>query len=145
MNIYVDADACPNAMKEIIYKFITRKQIHTTLIANQFLRTPNSKYLSFVQVPQGFDEADNEIVKRCQEGDLVISNDIPLSDLCIQKGAVVLSFAGEFFDKSNISNRLAMRNFMDTLRSAGVETGGPSALSNKEKQNFANQLNKIIN
>lgn len=145
MKIWVDADACPTAIKEIIYKVSQRKEICATLIANQFLRIPRTLWLKFVQVPKGFDEADNEIVKRCVQGDLIITADIPLAAQCIDKGSIALTFRGEVFDKTNITSRLAMRDFMDTLRSSGVETGGPSSLSNKEKQTFSNQLDRLTN
>lgn len=145
MKIWVDADACPTAIREIICKVAQRKQIKTTFIANQFLRLPPSSWLRFSQVPHGFDEADNEIVKRCAAADLIITADIPLAAQCIEKECRAVTFRGEAFDKSNITSRLAMRDFMDTLRSSGVETGGPSALSNKEKQQFSNQLEKLTN
>lgn len=140
MQIWIDADACPVAIKEILYRAADRTETMTTLVANQYLRTPGSKFIRCVQVPKGFDVADNEIVSRCEEGDLVITSDIPLADLVITKGAKALSPRGEIFDTGNIKAKLTMRNFMETLRNSGVETGGPSALSEGDKKAFSKAL-----
>ncbi|MCP3675892.1 MAG: YaiI/YqxD family protein, partial [Gammaproteobacteria bacterium] len=119
MKIWVDADACPIVIKEILFKAAERTQIQLTLVANQYIRTPPSKFLSSLQVSSGFDVADDEIVKRCSAGDLVITSDIPLADEVIEKGGFALSPRGELFTKENIKPRLNIRDFMDTMRSSG--------------------------
>jgi uncharacterized protein len=144
MKIWVDADACPVVIKEIIFKAADRTQVLTTLVANHFVRTPPSKYISFVQVNSGFDVADDEIVKRIAEGDLVITSDIPLADEVVTKKAYALSPRGELYTKENIKSRLNIRDFMDTMRASGVNTGGPSALSQSDRQNFANHLDRLL-
>jgi uncharacterized protein YaiI (UPF0178 family) len=144
MKVWVDADACPKVIKEILFKAAQRTQIHTTLVANHALSIPPSEYIQFVQVPSGFDVADDEIVKRIEYGDLLISSDIPLADEAIDKGAVVLSPRGELLTKENIGARLNMRDFLDTLRSSGIDTGGQAAMSAADRQLFANQLDKIL-
>ena len=144
MKIWVDADACPGVIKEIIFKAAQRTQIHTTLVANHAMRIPPSEFIKFVNVPSGFDVADDEIVKRIESGDLLISSDIPLSDEAIDKGATVLSPRGELLTKDNIRARLNMRDFLDTLRSSGVDTGGQAAMNHGDRQQFANELDKIL-
>ncbi|MEH6343870.1 MAG: YaiI/YqxD family protein [Bermanella sp.] len=144
MKIWVDADACPGVIKEIIFKAAQRTQIHTTLVANHAMRIPPSEFIQFVNVPSGFDVADDEIVKRIESGDLLISSDIPLSDEAIDKGATVLSPRGELLTKENIRARLNMRDFLDTLRSSGVDTGGQAAMNHGDRQQFANELDKIL-
>lgn len=144
MNIWVDADACPVVIKEIIFKAANRATIVTTLVANHHLRIPPSKYIQFMQVSSGFDVADDEIVKRVNKGDLVITSDIPLADEVIEKSALALSPRGEIFTKENIKSRLNIRDFMDTMRASGVHTGGPPALSQSDRQTFANHLDRII-
>ena len=144
MKIWVDADACPGVIKEIIFKAAQRTQIHTTLVANHAMRIPPSEFIQFVNVPSGFDVADDEIVKRIENHDLLISSDIPLSDEAIEKGAIVLSPRGELLTKENIRARLNMRDFLDTLRSSGVDTGGQSAMNQGDRQQFANELDKIL-
>ncbi|WP_371379486.1 YaiI/YqxD family protein [Thalassotalea aquiviva] len=144
MQIWVDADACPNPIKEIIFRAADRTQTLTTLVANHSLRTPPSKYIRFVQVQNGFDVADNEIVKRVNPGDLVITQDIPLAAEIIALNAIALNPRGERYTKANIGARLNMRDFMDTLRASGVQTGGPASLSAADKQAFANQLDQIL-
>lgn len=144
MKIWVDADACPVAVKEILFRAVKRTGVSMTLVANHFMRLPPSNLIDFIQVGQGFDVADNEIVKRVKEGDLVITADIPLADEVIEKGALALNPRGDFYTKENIKSRLTMRDFMDSLRSSGVETGGPSSFSNKDSQAFANQLDKFL-
>lgn len=144
MNIWVDADACPVAIKEILYRAANRTKVPVTLVANQYLQVPSSPFIRFVQVPKGFDIADNEIVKRSEAGELVITSDIPLADEVISQGGLALSPRGELFTKENIKSRLNIRDFMDTMRSSGVATGGPAPLSASEKQAFGNQLDKWL-
>ena len=144
MRIWVDADACPVVIKDILFKAANRTQIETTLLANHYMSVLKSPYIHFVQVSQGFDEADNEIVERCQSGDLVITSDIPLAADVIAKGGQALSPRGELFTKENIKSLLGMRDFMDTMRSSGVHTGGPAPMNQNDRQQFANQLDKII-
>jgi uncharacterized protein YaiI (UPF0178 family) len=144
MKIWVDADACPNVIKEILFKAAQRTGLDLILVANQFVRLPAAKNITRLQVHQGFDVADDEIVKRCEEGDLVITSDIPLAAEVIAKGAAALSPRGEMFSKENIGSRLNIRDFMDTMRASGVQTGGPAAMSTQEKQQFANHLDRYI-
>ena len=144
MQIWVDADACPNVIKEILFRAATRGQVSLTLVANQLLRTPPSPYIKALQVPSGFDVADSKIVQQLQLGDLVITADIPLAALVIEKGGHALSPRGEFYTTENIRERLAMRNFMDELRNTGVNTGGPAVLSLSDRQAFANQLDRFL-
>ena len=140
MKIWVDADACPVVVKEILYRAAERTGVQTTLVANQALRTPKSRYIDTLQVPKGFDVADNEIVKRLNAGDLVITSDIPLAADVIEKGGLALSPRGELYSAENIRGRLNMRDFMDTLRASGIDTGGPPVLSQSDRQAFANHL-----
>ncbi|HEY1057697.1 MAG TPA: YaiI/YqxD family protein [Limnobacter sp.] len=142
--IWVDADACPVAIKEILFRVADRTQTPVTLIANQMLRTPPSRWIKAIQVPRGFDVADKRIAEEAQAGDLVITADIPLAADVIAKGAFVIDPRGEMLSKANIEERLTMRNFMDSLRSSGVDTGGPPALSNSDRQAFANQLDRFL-
>jgi len=144
MQIWVDADACPKAIKEILFRVATRTQLMVTLVANQALYVPPSPYLRSLQVPKGFDVADNEIVARVEAGDVVITADIPLAAEAIAKGAKVLTPRGEPYDRGTIQAALSMRNFMDTLRSAGVETGGPAAMSQKDQHTFARELERLL-
>ncbi|REL32159.1 YaiI/YqxD family protein [Thalassotalea euphylliae] len=144
MNIWVDADACPVAIKEIIFRAAERKQLMTTLVANHSMRTPNSKFVRMLQVSSGFDVADDEIVQRLQQGDLVITSDIPLAAEVIEKGGQALSPRGELFTSANIKARLNVRDFMDTMRASGVNTGGPPALSQQDKKAFADHLDRIL-
>ena len=141
MKIWVDADACPVVIKEILFKAADRTQIATTLVANHHIKTPPSLYM---QVSAGFDIADDEIVKRVNEGDLVITSDIPLADEVITKKAYALSPRGELYTASNIKSRLNIRDFMDTMRASGVHTGGPAPLNQSDRQAFANHLDSII-
>ncbi|GLR27536.1 YaiI/YqxD family protein [Limnobacter litoralis] len=145
MHIWVDADACPVVIKEILFRAADRASVHVTLVANQFLRIPPSPYIRFVQVQAGFDVADHEIVKRAQPGDLVITADIPLASDAVDKGAMALNPRGELYSAENIKALLTMRDFMDTLRSSGIETGGPAAFSQSDRKNFAGQLDRLIN
>lgn len=140
MTIWVDADACPTVIKDILYRAANRTKTPLILVANQPLRTPPSTYISSVQVSAGFDVADNEIVRRVQANDLVITSDIPLADEVISKSATALSPRGERFTKNNIKARLNMRDFLETMRSSGVQTGGPAALSLNDRKAFADRL-----
>jgi uncharacterized protein YaiI (UPF0178 family) len=140
----VDADACPVVVRDILFKAAERTKVTLTLIANQMVRVPPSRYISAVQVSSGFDVADNEIVRRANAGDLVITSDIPLAAEVIEKGALALSPRGELFTADNIRGRLMMRDFMDTMRSSGVHSGGAAAYSSADKQLFANQLDRYL-
>lgn len=144
MKIWVDADACPIAIKEVLYRAANRAKVSVTLIANQMLRVPPSPWIRALQVPAGFDVADQRIVQEAAPGDLVITSDIPLASQVIAKGALVLDSRGELMDHHNIEARLTMRNFMEGLRNSGVETGGPSSLSKSDVQAFANQLDRLL-
>ena len=145
MKIWVDADACPAVAREILFRAAARTGVQLTLVANQPLRTPASKNINSLQVPRGFDVADDEIVKRVNAGDLVITSDIPLAAEVIEKGGHALSPRGEMHTKDNIGAKLNMRDFMDTMRSSGVEMGGgPSAYSQRDKQEFANALDRFL-
>ena len=145
MKIWVDADACPVVIKDILFRAAERTGVALTPVANQALYTPPSRNITTVQVPQGFDVADNEIVKRLESGDLVITGDIPLAAEVIEKGGLALSPRGELYSPEDIRGRLTMRDFMDTMRSSGVDTsGGPPPLSQSDRQSFANHLDKIL-
>ena len=144
MKIWIDADACPVVIKEILYRAAERIAMDVILVANQSLVIPKSRYIKFIQVSQGFDVADNEIVKRMLKGDLVITSDIPLAADVIEKGGLALSPRGELHTTDNIRARLSMRDFMETLRSSGVDTGGPPALNQSDRKAFANHLDSII-
>lgn len=144
MKIWVDADACPIAIKEVLYRAANRAKVPVTLIANQMLRVPPSPWIRALQVPAGFDVADQRIVQEAAPGDLVITSDIPLASQVIAKGALVLDSRGELMDEGNIKGRLTMRNFMEGLRNSGVDTGGPSGLSKSDVQAFANQLDRLL-
>jgi uncharacterized protein YaiI (UPF0178 family) len=138
--IWVDADACPVAIKEILFRAAEREQVQITLVANQFLRTPPSRFVRAIQVPGGFDVADAEIANRVAAGDLVVTQDIPLAAQVIAKGALAVHPRGELFTPDTIAQRLGLRDFMEELRGAGVDTGGPAAFHPRDKQAFANQL-----
>lgn len=144
MRIWVDADACPVVIKEILYRAAERTRLQLTLVANQPLQIPKSRYINAVRVAAGFDVADNEIVKRLVAGDLVITADIPLAAEAIEKGGQALSPRGELYTANNIRARLNMRDFMDTLRASGVDTGGPPALSQADRKSFADNLDKLL-
>ena len=144
MQIWVDADACPTVIKEIIFRAAERRQIETTLVANQMLRTPPSKYIRAIQVPHGFDVADAHIIGQVAAGDLVVTADIPLASAVIERGAHALNPRGELYTTASIRERLSMRNFMEELRSAGIDTGGPNAFSQADRQAFANQLDRFL-
>lgn len=142
--IWVDADACPVAIKEVLFRAAEREQVQVTLVANQWLRTPASRFVRAIQVPGGFDVADNEIVQRVGADDLVVTQDIPLASAVIAKGALAMHPRGELYTTDTIAQRLSMRNFMDELRGAGVDTGGPAAFHPRDKQAFANQLDRWL-
>lgn len=144
MKIWVDADACPVVIKEILFRAAERTGVQMTLVANQSLRIPPSRYIKLLQVPSGFDVADNEIVKRLDAGDLVITGDIPLAAEVIEKGGRALNPRGELYSADNIRARLNMRDFMDTLRASGIDTGGPPAPSKSDRKFFADHLDKLL-
>ena len=144
MKIWVDADACPVVIKEILFRAAIRTQIITTLVANQFLRTPPSAFIKTMQVVSGFDVADNRIVLEMDSGDLVITADIPLAAQVVEKGGYALNPRGELYTIANIKERLAMRNLMEELRSNGVDISGPSAFSQGDRQAFASMLDRLI-
>ncbi len=144
MKIWVDADACPVTIKEILFRAAERTGTAMTLVANQPIKIPSSRHIQFLQVPSGFDIADNEIVRRLGAGDLVITADIPLAAEAIAKGALVLSPRGERYTEDNIRSRLNMRDFMESLRSSGVNTGGPAPLGQGDRKTFADQLDKLL-
>ena len=144
MKLWVDADACPVVIKEILFRAAERTHSPLTLVANQPIRVPSSQYIKTVQVPAGFDVADNEIVKRVEAGDLVITADIPLAAEIIEKGGHALNPRGELYTEENIRARLNIRDFMDTLRASGINTGGPPAISQSDRQAFANNLDRFL-
>ncbi|WP_019881433.1 MULTISPECIES: YaiI/YqxD family protein [unclassified Methylophilus] len=144
MHIWVDADACPVVIKEILFRAATRSLITTTFVANKLLRVPPSPYLRAMQVDKGFDVADNAIVAALVAGDLVITADIPLAAQVIDKGGHALNPRGEFYSTENIKERLAMRDFMESLRASGVETQGPSAMQSSDRHTFASQLDQFL-
>ncbi|MDI1293728.1 MAG: YaiI/YqxD family protein [Methylobacter sp.] len=144
MQIWVDADACPKAIKDILFRVAERTRITITLVANHHLQTSPSRYIKFLQVRSGYDVADNEIVKNLSIGDLVITGDIPLAYEVIIKGSHAINPRGERYTEDNIKERLNMRDFMDTLRSSGIDTGGLSALNSRDVQAFANQLDRFL-
>ena len=144
MQIWVDADACPIDAKEVLYKVSKRLQIRMTLVANQMMWVPKSDLIQFELVRAGADVADRRIVELLSPGDLVISSDIPLAANAVARGAVVLDPRGEELNADNVGSRLAARNLMDELRGTGMETGGPAAYSARNKQDFANQLDRLL-
>ncbi|MGD9858719.1 MAG: YaiI/YqxD family protein [Marinobacterium sp.] len=144
MKIWVDADACPVVIKEILFRAADRTGLELTLIANHAIKVPPSANIRAIQVSGGFDVADHEIVRRCEAGDLVITSDIPLAAELLDKGAMALTPRGEQFTAENIRGRLNMRDFMETMRASGVQSGGPAAMSQSDRQAFANQLDRLI-
>ncbi len=144
MKIWVDGDACPKVIKEILYRVAQRTKISVILVANQFLRLPYSPYIELIQVGEGADVADDEIALKCAEGDLVITADIPLAARVVKKGAMALDPCGKMYDKNNIGEILNMRDFMDSLRGSGIDTGGSSGFGQKEREKFANELDRFI-
>ena len=144
MKIWVDADACPVVIKDILFRAGERTKVELTLVANRSVRTPPSPFIKMLQVTAGFDVADNEIVKRLGVGDLVITSDIPLAAEVIGNGCRALSPRGELYSADNIGARLNMRDFMDTMRASGIDTGGPAALSQSDRKLFAGHLDKLL-
>lgn len=144
MKIWVDADACPVVIKEILFRAAERTGIQLTLVANHYMQVPSRKNIHFLQVSAGFDVADNEIVRLAEKGDLVITSDIPLAAEVIEKGTEALSPRGERYSADSIKSRLSMRDFLDTLRGSGIQSGGPPPLSQGDKQDFANHLDKWL-
>lgn len=144
MHIWVDADACPAVIRDILYRAAQRWQRHLTLVANQMLRTPPSPWVRAVQVPGGFDVADDYIVQHLKPGDLVITDDIPLAAQVLDRGGVALSPRGERYTDDTIRERLSIRDMMEELRNAGIDTGGPAALSQSDRRTFANALDRLM-
>lgn len=145
MKIWVDADACPGVVKEILFRAAERASVMVVLVANQQISHPNSAYIKSMQVGRGFDVADNEIVKQAKAGDLVVTADIPLAADVLKQGCYALNPRGERYSKDTIAAKLNMRDFMDTLRASGTHTGGPPPLNQSDRQAFANQLDQLIN
>ena len=144
MTIWVDADACPRVIRDILYRAAERCQVALTLVANQAIEIPRSRHVRMLTVSAGFDVADNEIARRVEAGDLVVTSDIPLAADAIAKHAEVVSPRGERFTPDNIRERLTMRDFMDTMRSSGLTSGGPPPLSPTDRQAFANALDSYL-
>lgn len=144
MKIFVDADACPGAIKEILFRAVRRTGVSLTLIANHSMQVPDHPSIRLVTVGGGFDAADNEIVRRCEAEDLVVTADIPLAAEVIEKGGSVVTPRGERYTKESIRQRLNLRDFMDTMRSSGLQTGGPPALSHRDRKAFADQLDRWL-
>ena len=144
MQIWVDADACPGVIKDILYRAAERAQVNLILVANKGLSTPRSPWIRVVQVPRGFDVADTHIVNALAAGDLVITADIPLAAAVVEKDAFALNPRGEFYSRENIRELLDLRNFTEGLRNSGVDVGGPSAFSQSDRQAFANQLDRFL-
>ena len=144
MHIWVDADACPRPIKEILFKAAKRREVETTLIANQYLHTPPSRFINAIVVAQGFDVADNEIVKRMSMGDLVVTQDIPLADEVVAKGGIALNPRGTLYTEANIKDHLSRRDMMEQLRDSGMVSGGPSIFDKKDVQAFSNSLDREL-
>src|SRR5882757_7191662 len=144
MQIWVDADACPVVIRDILFRAAERTGVTMTLVANKPIRLPVAQNLHFVQVPPGFDAADKRIVELLAAGDLVITADVPLAAAAIEKGGVALNPRGELYTSENVRERLSVRNFLDDLRGGGVNTGGPAALGQRERQLFASQLDRLL-
>ncbi len=144
MRIWVDADACPKAIKEVLYKTADRREVQVTLVANAYLSIPPSSFIDTIQVGEGFNVADNEIAQQAAPGDLVITADIPLADAIVDKGAIGLNPRGELYTEDNIKGILRMRNLMEELRSGGMAGGGPAPFGPKDKQEFTNQLDRYL-
>jgi len=144
VHIWVDADACPGVVKDILYRAAERMKVRMTLVANQFLRPPPSPWIRALQVQRGFDVADSHILRELQPGDLVVTADIPLASEVIAKGGHALNPRGEFYTPDTIQERLALRNYLDELRGSGVQTGGPPALDRADRKRFADQLDRFL-
>jgi uncharacterized protein YaiI (UPF0178 family) len=145
MKIWVDADSCPTVIREILFKAANRTGVKLTLVANQPIAIPKSPLIKFIQVSMGFDQADNEIVRRVEFGDLVITSDIPLAAEVIEKSATVISARGELYTTENIRNRLQTRDMMESLRASGVETSRQSVFNQADRKTFAGKLDLILN
>ena len=144
IKIWVDGDACPAKVKEMVFRTAKRREIQTTLVANQSIRVPKSEFIDAILVPHGADVADKKIIELMRKGDVVITGDIPLAADVVKKGGIAIWTRGELFDDSSVQSRLATRNLMDQLRSAGVETSGPRPQSQKDVQAFANTLDRML-
>lgn len=144
MTIWVDADACPRVIKDILFRAAERTQTQVILVANQSLAVPPGKWVRSITVPKGFDIADNHIAAEVQKGDLVVTADIPLAVEVMEKGAQALNPRGELYRDDTIRQRLNMRDFMDTLRASGIQTGGPPPISQSDRQDFANALDRYL-
>lgn len=144
LKIWVDADACPTVIRDIIFRAAIRTGIETFLVANQTINTPAHAHIRSIQVPGGFDAADDEIVRRVSSGDVVITQDIPLAAEVLEKGAKAISPRGEVFSPNTIKAKLGMRDFMETLRASGVQTGGPKAMNQNDRKTFADALDRIL-
>ncbi len=144
MKIWIDGDACPRVIKEVLFRAADKRQVALILVANKTIAVPRSRFISSLRVEAGPDVADAEIVRRLEAGDLVVTADIPLASLVIEKGGMALDPRGEIYTPENIGERLSMRNFMEDLRNSGVETGGPAGFSASDRQAFANQLDRIL-
>lgn len=144
MHIWVDADACPAPIKDILFRLADRMQLNVTLVANQLVRVPGSRFIRALQVPAGPDEADAQIVARTGPGDIVVTGDIPLAAQVLEKGGLPLNPRGEWYTKATIAQQLTMRAFMEDLRNSGVSTGGPAAFNHADRQNFANALDREL-
>jgi hypothetical protein len=144
MQIWVDPDACPSVIKDVLFRAAERVRLRLTLVADQPVATPRSAWITDLQVRKRFDTADNEIVRRLEPGDLVITADIPLAAEVIAKGGFALNPRGELYTEANIRERLILRDFMDTLRASGIQTGSPNALSQRDRQAFSNALDRFL-
>lgn len=144
MQIWVDADACPVVIKDMLFRLANKREINVVLVANQYLSVPSSRFIRTIQVPSGFDVADDKIAESVEPGDLVITSDVPLASDVIEKGGHALTPRGELFTKDNIRQRLTMRDFMDELRGSGVQTGGPPAMTQRDRKNFADELDRFV-
>ncbi len=144
MQIWVDGDACPKGIKEILFRIAQRTKVSVIFVANQYLRLPQAENIEMIQVSDGADVADDKIVECCAAGDLIITADIPLAARIVKKGAIALDPRGTLYDRNNIGQILGMRDFMDELRGAGVETGGPKSFGAKERQKFANEIDRFL-
>lgn len=142
--VWVDADACPRPVKEILFRAADRRKVDVILVANASMAVPRSSHVRSLTVPHGFDAADDYIVEHCEAGDMVVTQDIPLAAQLVEKGVAVINPRGAELDGSNIGERLSVRNFMDEMRGAGVQTGGPSAFGEREKQAFANGFDRVL-
>ncbi len=142
--IWVDADACPNLIKNVIFRLADNRQVDVVLVSNHYVKTPNSRFVSAKQVGKGFDEADNEIIALMSGGDLVVTGDLPLANDVIQKGGFAINPRGTVYDEENIKSHLSRRDLMEDLRDSGVVSGGPSALNKKNVQEFANAIDRLV-